>query len=70
MTTITLEQPIKFSKTHFVDIQEFLSECIKVYSNQDEKVEIGKLPIKQLTLELQKKIAWAKSLPKTAFTNI
>ncbi len=70
MTTITLEKSIKLSKTHFADIQEFLSECIKAYWNQEKKVEVGRLSIKELSQQLKDKIALAKSLPKSAFTNM
>jgi len=70
MTTITVDTSIKLSKTHFTDIQEFLRECLDAYSDKNEEVEVGKLSTKDMTLELQNKIAWAKSLPKNAFTNI
>lgn len=70
MITLTLEKATKLSKHNFVDIEELFDEYRKMSMKNGEYVEVGRLSTKDLSEESRKKMARAKTLPNSAFTNI
>jgi len=70
MITLTLEKSTKLSKHNFVDIEELFDEYRKTSMKKWDYIEIWSLSAKELNKESQEKIARAKTLPNSAFTNI
>jgi len=68
MTILTIENPVKLSKTHFLDLEELFMEYAR--TKNIDLVELWIIDEDKISKELKEKIVRANSLSESDFTDI